>query len=102
MKLFLISDNVDTQAGLRLAGIKGVVVHERDEVLHALETAAQDKEIGIIILTERLSKLVTAEMHSMKLKSELPLIAVIPDRHGTEQDGDRITRYIREAIGLKL
>ena len=32
MKAYLISDNVDTQVGMRLAGIKGIVVHERDEV----------------------------------------------------------------------
>ena len=26
MKMFLISDNVDTQTGMRLAGVEGVVV----------------------------------------------------------------------------
>ena len=31
MKFFLISDNIDTQMGMRLAGIEGVVVHERQE-----------------------------------------------------------------------
>ncbi len=29
MKCFLISDNSTTLAGMRLAGIEGVVVHER-------------------------------------------------------------------------
>ena len=28
MKFYLISDNVDTQLGMRLAGIEGKVVHE--------------------------------------------------------------------------
>ena len=28
MKFYLISDNIDTQMGMRLAGIDGVVVHE--------------------------------------------------------------------------
>ena len=32
MRFYLISDNVDTQVGMRLAGIEGVVVHERVEV----------------------------------------------------------------------
>ncbi len=27
MKFYLISDNIDTQMGMRLAGIDGVVVH---------------------------------------------------------------------------
>lgn len=29
MRMFLISDNVDTLTGMRLAGIDGVVVHEK-------------------------------------------------------------------------
>lgn len=32
MKMYLISDNVDTATGLRLAGIDGVVAHTEDEV----------------------------------------------------------------------
>ncbi len=32
MRFYLISDNVDTQMGMRLAGIEGVVVHEVAEV----------------------------------------------------------------------
>ena len=27
MKFYLLSDNIDTQMGMRLAGIEGVVVH---------------------------------------------------------------------------
>ena len=36
MKMYLISDNVDTQTGMRLAGIEGVVVHEREELRQML------------------------------------------------------------------
>ena len=39
MKFYLISDNIDTQMGMRLAGIDGVVVHEPDEVKRELEKA---------------------------------------------------------------
>ena len=31
MKMYLISDNVDTLTGMRLAGVEGVVVHGRKE-----------------------------------------------------------------------
>ena len=37
--MYLISDNIDTQTGMRLAGVDGVVVHEREELRTALETA---------------------------------------------------------------
>ena len=39
MKMFLISDNIDTYTGMRLAGVEGVVVHEREELRRALEDA---------------------------------------------------------------
>lgn len=32
MKFYCISDNIDTQMGMRLTGIEGVVVHEPQEV----------------------------------------------------------------------
>lgn len=54
MKFYLISDNIDTQMGLRLAGIEGIVVHERHEMLEALENAMHMKDVGIILLTTKL------------------------------------------------
>ena len=32
MKMYLISDNIDTYTGMRLAGVEGVVIHERNEL----------------------------------------------------------------------
>lgn len=37
MKFYLISDNVDTEMGLRLVGIEGEVVHKRRDFLEVLE-----------------------------------------------------------------
>ena len=54
MKLFLISDNVDTYMGLRLAGIDGLVLHERDEVVSAIEEAVKDRDLGNLLITEKL------------------------------------------------
>ena len=50
--MYLISDNIDTLTGMRLAGVEGVIVHEHDELKDALERTIADKEIGIILLTE--------------------------------------------------
>ena len=50
MKMYLISDNVDTYTGMRLAGVDGVVVHERDELKKALEDVLSDKTVGIVLL----------------------------------------------------
>ena len=102
MKMFLISDNVDTETGMRLTGVEGVVVHEREELFQALQNALSDKEIGIILLTEKLGKEFPDILEDVRLNHKLPLLIEIPDRHGTGRQKDFITSYITEAIGLKL
>ena len=102
MKMFLISDNIDTQTGMRLAGVDGVVVHEREELRQALEKALADKEIGILLLTEKFGREFPEIVDDVKLDHRVPLIVEIPDRHGTGRKPDFITSYVNEAIGLKL
>lgn len=102
MKLFLISDNIDTYTGMRLAGVEGVVVHERQELLDALDAVFADKEIGILLLTEKFSRDFPDDINRLKLDRRLPLIVEVPDRHGTGRKPNFITDYVNEAIGLKL
>lgn len=102
MQMFLISDNLDTYTGMRLAGVEGVIVSARDELKNALQTAISNKEIGIILLTERFGREFPEIIDDVKLHHKTPLIIEIPDRHGTGRKPDFITSYVNEAIGLKL
>ena len=102
MKMYLISDNVDTYTGMRLAGVEGVVVHERSELKESLEYAVSDKEIGIILLTEKFGREFPEIIDEVRLHHKTPLIIEIPDRDGTGRKPDFITSYVNEAIGLKL
>ena len=102
MKFYLISDNIDTRIGMRLAGIEGVVVHERDEVTRALSDAMQMEDVAVILMTERLVNLCSELVDELKLNRTRPLIVEIPDRHGNGRAKDSITRYAREAIGIKI
>ncbi|MDD6066518.1 MAG: V-type ATP synthase subunit F [Firmicutes bacterium] len=102
MKMYLISDNVDTLTGMRLAGVEGCVVHERTELREALENAIANKEIGIILLTEKFGRSFPDIIDDVRLNRRLPLIIEIPDRHGTGRKPDFITSYVNEAIGIKL
>ena len=102
MRFYLISDNIDTQVGMRLAGIEGVVVHEADEVHQALSDAMEQEDIAVILMTERLGSLCRDLVDDLKLNRSRPLIVEIPDRHGNGRAKDSITRYVREAIGIKI
>lgn len=102
MKMYLISDNRDTYTGMRLAGVEGVIAHERQELKQSLERVFQDKEVGIVLLTEKFGREFPDLINDVKLNRRLPLLIEIPDRHGTGRNANFITDYVSEAIGLKL
>ena len=102
MKFYLISDNIDTKLGLRLAGIEGKVVHERQALLELLEEKMHDESIAIILLTTKLVELAPDVISELKLRQKKPLIVEIPDRHGQSKIGETIDRSVSEAVGVKL
>lgn len=102
MKMYLISDNIDTYTGMRLAGVEGEVVHEKEELQAALDRALADRDIGIILLTEKFGREFPEVVNQLKLDYRIPLFVEIPDRHGTGRKPNFITDYVNEAIGLKL
>ena len=61
-----------------------------------------DKEVGIILLTEKFGREFPEIIDEVRLHHKTPLIIEIPDRHGTGRKPDFITSYVNEAIGLKL
>lgn len=83
MKMYLISDNIDTLTGMRLAGVEGEVVHGRRETKQAVEKILEDKDLGILLLTEKLSFEIPELVDDIKLNRKQPLLVEIPDRHGS-------------------
>ncbi|MDD5795732.1 MAG: V-type ATP synthase subunit F [Oscillospiraceae bacterium] len=102
MKFYLISDNVDTLMGMRLAGIEGVVIHKDEEVRAELQKAMDMPDVAVILMTETLVSLCPELVYDLKLNRKQPLIVEIPDRHGNGRTKDSITKYVQEAIGVKL
>ena len=84
MKAYLISDNHDTLVGMKLAGIEGVVVHGYEEASGAVEQTLKRTDVAI------------------REHGELPIVVEIPDRHGTKRSPDFLTKYVRDAIGVKM
>ena len=102
MKSFLISDNKDTLVAMRLGGINGVILHEREEILSQISECISDEEIGILVLTEKVFDIVEEEVMELKLKRTRPLIVEIPDRFGSQRDENYILKSISESIGIKI
>lgn len=102
MKMYLISDNIDTYTGMRLAGVQGAVVHEKKELKEEIDKVLADPEIGILLLTEKFGRDFPDVVDQVKLHCKVPLVVEIPDRHGTGRRPDFITSYVNEAIGIKI
>ncbi|MCL2030433.1 MAG: V-type ATP synthase subunit F [Oscillospiraceae bacterium] len=102
MRYFVISGSDDTLQGFRLAGVGGVRAENRQQVRQALADCIADPDVGVVLITEALARLCPELIGELKLRSQQTLVVEIPDRHGTGRAPDSITRYIREAIGVKL
>ncbi|MDX9916767.1 MAG: V-type ATP synthase subunit F [Gudongella sp.] len=101
MKSLLISDNSDTIIGMRLANIDGVLAQTREEITTHFYNAVEDKDIGIIIITEKIFEEMKEEVLELKRTGSSQLIVTIPDRSGLK-DKNFIMRYIKESIGIKI
>lgn len=102
MRCYLISDNVDTLMGMRLAGMEGEIVHTAKEVTTALHNACNCKDIAVIFITEKLSLLCETTVRRYKETISMPLLVTIPDRHGSTDVTDSLSRYLRETIGIRI
>ena len=102
MRGWLISDNHDTLVGMRLAGIEGILVNETEEILEAIDTAVSMSDVGILVVTEKISAKIPDVIQRLRENGDLPLVIEIPDRHGTNRGPDFLTRYVRDAIGVKM
>ncbi|MBF7096557.1 V-type ATP synthase subunit F [Alkalibacter mobilis] len=99
MKSYLISDNRDTYVGLRMAGIEGEYLQNIENAEMVFKTAVSSG-YGIIFLTEKIYVKIKEKVIEYKEKNSIPLITVIPDRHGFDESKEKITNYIKESIGL--
>ena len=102
MELYLLSDNVDTQVGMRLVGIDGSIVHTKEELHTEMERIFENEKIAIVLITTIALNLDIDYIYDLKLNRTSPLIVEIPDRHDSVNIGEVINQYISAAIGVKV
>lgn len=103
MRFYVISDNEDTLVGLRLAGIDGVIVHDEEQAQREISKAMENpEEIAVVLIAQKVVDLCSEFVYDLKLNRKRPLIVEIPDRNGNGRTKESITRYVREAVGIKI
>ncbi len=99
MKSFLLSENRDTYLTMKLTGIDGIYIQNKKDILEVYKKALLGG-YGIIFITEKIYQAIKEEVIKTKTTTKVPLITVIPDRHGYANNKEKITNYIKESIGL--
>jgi V/A-type H+/Na+-transporting ATPase subunit F len=101
MKILIIG-HPNAVLGFSLAGVHGKAVTTPDEVNQALDTALAAKDIGIILITQAVARLIQARVEDLKLHSTIPLVVEIPSPEGASPDERSLSEIVLRAIGIKL
>ena len=101
MKYSIIGDE-DAVLGFGMVGVSGRVATNADEAKRAFDAILEDKETGIIIMTEYVADMIRPIVNRYLFTESFPLIVEIPDRKGTKAGRPGIREMVNAAIGLKL
>ena len=101
MRFYVIGDK-DTVTGFSLVGIEGTKADSGQDALIALKEAINSKDIGIILITERLAKEIQSTIDELMTQRECILVLQIPDINGAMQGRQSIEEFVLTALGVKV
>ena len=101
MRYSIIGDE-DTVLGFGIVGVSGKIATNPDEAQRAFQAILEDRETGIIIITERIADMIRPTIDKFLFTVSFPLVVEIPDRNGSKPDRPGIRETVNTAIGLKL
>lgn len=100
-RLFLIGDE-DTVLGFRFAGIRGYVAETAADAADLFQKATQDKEVTMVVVTERIAQAIRPELDRYSEKRVFPFVVEIPDASGPLPTRKSPSEIIKEAIGISI
>jgi V/A-type H+-transporting ATPase subunit F len=101
MRYFIIGDE-DAVLGFGLVGVHGLAASTPEQAQRAFDLALQDREVGILIITERAAELIRPKVDRYVFTQSFPLIVEVPDRLGPVAGRAGIREMVNQAIGIKL
>ena len=101
MKVLVIG-HPEAVLGFSLAGVSGQAVTTAEEANQALDHALGVKDIGIILVTQDIARLIQTRMDQLKLHSTVPLVVEILSPEGIRPGEPTLSEIVLRAIGIKL
>jgi V/A-type H+-transporting ATPase subunit F len=98
----LVVGHPEAVLGFSLAGVDGRPVLNAEQANRSLDEALRAKDVGIVLVTKDVARMVQARMDDLKLHSTVPLIVEIPGPEGVSPDEPSLSEIVLRAIGIKL
>jgi V/A-type H+-transporting ATPase subunit F len=98
----LVVGHPDAVLGFSLAGVDGKAVSTAEEAEQALNEALAARDVGIILVTQDVARLMQSRVEDLKLHSTIPLVVEIPSPEGVSADEPSLSELVLRAIGIKL
>ena len=101
MKYFVIGGE-DAVLGFGMVGVDGRSVASVEEADRAFAEALEDKQVGIVIITEPAADLIRERVDRYVFSRSFPLIVEVPDRGGPGEGRPELRELVNRAIGINL
>jgi V/A-type H+-transporting ATPase subunit F len=101
MKMLVIG-HLEAVLGFSLVGVHGHAVATAEEANQALDEALSASDVGIVLVTEDIARLVQTRMDKLMLRSTVPLVVEIPGPDGPLPDRPSLSEIVKRAVGVKI
>lgn len=101
MKVLVIG-HPEAVLGYSLAGVRGQAASSAEEANQALDKALSAPDIGIILVTQDVARLIESRMDYLRLRSTIPLVVEIPGPEGVGPNQPSLSDVVLRAIGVKI
>lgn len=101
MKVMVIG-NPEAVRGFSLVGVDGKIATNAEEVNHALDETLAAGDVGIILITMDMARLIEQRMDHLKLRSTIPLVVEIPGPEGVPEGQPSLGDVVLRAIGIRI
>lgn len=101
MRYVVIGDE-ETVLGFALAGIEGKISKSQQDTERYLNEYTSQKDVGIIIITDKLAQPHIEFITHYTYSEVFPLIVIIPDRNGYAGKKLSIEEVLKKSVGIKI
>lgn len=77
MKIFCISDSLETAVGLKLSGVESSILDDKEKIDNKIDDILQNPEIGILVVTDNVYNMSKEKLDEIKEFRRIPLIVKI-------------------------